>query len=531
MRVGIYARVSSEDQRDRGTVASQLSTLPAFAAARGWTIVGTFTDDGKSADTGKLEARKGLAALHAAATRGELDIVLVVDLDRLTRSADWIERGQVYGPLQRAGVKIAVSSTGALIDFADDMGDLMLGLGNMQSAGWLKKHKERILRGKLEAISQGRKPAGPTPFGYLYDRATRAWSVDPELGPIVLEIFERLSGGEGTWVIAKDLDARGVLTCQPSQTKRRRIARWAKEKVWVIATRRCYLGEWTADKRRGLKMKIPALVTPAIFAAAQAQLDRFKLRGRARARHVYLCDANLATCAYCGAPMRVSAACLPNRGRMRAAYYICAHRRKAAPSKAPCSLPMRRVDEVDGRVWAAVERLLADPAALRDALAERKRRARADRETWRGDLKAAEKAIARLDRIEDALLDKFRRGLVTERAWERELLRVAHERAQQERQAAAARHAGEGAAKEQTAAENAVEAAGKLWREVSMSSSAERRDLIRQLVPLGGVELGKTEVTVTLLLDEGAPVAVAPESAAVTSSRSGSNPRRLRVVA
>lgn len=531
MRAAVYARVSSEDQRDRGTIASQLSTLPAYARERGWSVVATFIDDGKSADTGKLEARAGLAQLHAAAARGELDVVLVVDLDRLTRSADWLERGQVYGPLQRAGVRIAVASTGSLIDFADDAGELLLGIGNLQSAGWLKKHKERTLRGKLEAIAQGRKPAGPTPFGYLYDRGTRTWSEDPELAPIVREIYDRLGRGEGTHAIATDLAARGVLTCQPSQARRRHVARWSKEKVWALATRRLYLGEWVADKKRALRVKVPALITREQFDAAQVQLDRFKKRGLARAKHVYLCDDNLGACAYCGAPVRVSSAALPSReGRFRPAYYICANRRRAPDGQGRCGLPMRRVDEVDARVWAAVERLLADPAAIREAVTERKRRARAEQDNWRQDLRDAERALARLARVEGAVLERFRRGLVSERGFEQELRRIAQERAQHERQAAAARRAGDGADKEQAAASRAVEAAGALWREVARSTQAERRELVRQLVPPGGIELGDDEVTLTLVLPEPAQ-AFAPARAAGCSYRSESNARKVRVVA
>ena len=45
---------------------------------------------------------------------------------------------------------------------------------------------------------------------YLYDRKTAEWSVDPELGPIVVEIFKRVSEGETCEAIARDLQARGV---------------------------------------------------------------------------------------------------------------------------------------------------------------------------------------------------------------------------------------------------------------------------------------------------------------------------------
>jgi DNA invertase Pin-like site-specific DNA recombinase len=45
-RAAIYARVSSAAQRDRDTIAAQLRDLPAFVAAQGWTLAGTYVDDG-----------------------------------------------------------------------------------------------------------------------------------------------------------------------------------------------------------------------------------------------------------------------------------------------------------------------------------------------------------------------------------------------------------------------------------------------------------------------------------------------------
>ncbi len=72
MRAALYARVSSAAQRDRHTIASQLSTLPEYAARMGWTVVGTYIDDGKSAKSGRLHARDGFTRLLADAASGKL---------------------------------------------------------------------------------------------------------------------------------------------------------------------------------------------------------------------------------------------------------------------------------------------------------------------------------------------------------------------------------------------------------------------------------------------------------------------------
>lgn len=161
-RAAVYARVSSAEQQARNTIASQLSTLPAYCAAQGWRVVATYVDDGKSAAAGKLDRRDGLQRLLSDAAAGKLDLVAVVDLDRLTRSEDLAERGAIYGALQAAGVRIAVSSTGQVLDLRSQLGDLLAALGGVFAADENRKRAERVSyperRRLLELLVPGEGP-------------------------------------------------------------------------------------------------------------------------------------------------------------------------------------------------------------------------------------------------------------------------------------------------------------------------------------------------------------------------------------
>jgi site-specific DNA recombinase len=84
VKVGIYARVSTDAQEARGTIGSQLDTLRARVAAEGDELVGEFIDDGYS---GARLDRPGLDALRDAAEAGIIDIVWCLSPDRLARSA------------------------------------------------------------------------------------------------------------------------------------------------------------------------------------------------------------------------------------------------------------------------------------------------------------------------------------------------------------------------------------------------------------------------------------------------------------
>src|SRR3569833_2470564 len=185
VRAVSYARVSSLAQRERHTIASQISTLPAFVALRGWHLAkpaDTYVDDGHTAKAGFLLQRAAFARLMADAARGEFDVVVVVDLDRLTRSEDLKERGEVLGAFQRAGVQLAISAPGQVLDLRSSVGDLMSGLGTFFAAKTNRKHRERITRGKKKTNHKDKKPTRPTPNRNKKNHTTDQKRNDPELG-------------------------------------------------------------------------------------------------------------------------------------------------------------------------------------------------------------------------------------------------------------------------------------------------------------------------------------------------------------
>ena len=81
MRVGIYIRVSTDDQ----TTDNQRLQLQAMAVSRGWKTVRIFEDTGISGAKGR-DKRPGFDAMLKSAANGELDVVAVWALDRLGRS-------------------------------------------------------------------------------------------------------------------------------------------------------------------------------------------------------------------------------------------------------------------------------------------------------------------------------------------------------------------------------------------------------------------------------------------------------------
>jgi len=80
----IYARVSSDQQREANTIASQTALLIEFAGANDLEVPKewVFEDDGYS---GASLERPGLERVRDLAAEGQIQVVLVYAPDRLSR--------------------------------------------------------------------------------------------------------------------------------------------------------------------------------------------------------------------------------------------------------------------------------------------------------------------------------------------------------------------------------------------------------------------------------------------------------------
>lgn len=519
-RAAIYARVSSAAQREAHTIASQLHVLRAFVAARAWELVGEYLDDGRSAKTGQLEKRDGFARLVADAIAGRFDVVVIVDVDRLTRTDSIEERAAILGPFQRAGVRI-VSPT-AELDLRTMFGQLDVTLRSLYAAEENRKRAERIMAGKARAIAEGRKPAGPTPYGLAYDRSSGTWSLDVAAAAIVREIYARVIAGEACAAIADDLDARGVAFP-------RRGGSWRRHFVWRIVRVRTYVGEWTAAKASRAIVRVPAIVDEATWQAAQERLLAHGLRGLRKTKHVYLLEG-LAVCGHCGSPISIRS---PTPGRrpgvINAAAYVCRARKLDQRRAGRCDAPIQRVADVDARVWEIVERALVSPVTV-EAIARRFAERDANRRDWAADVQRYQARLDRIDQATAAIMARFRRGAINEAALDLDLAAAAKERAAVTRQLEAARDHAKGPAVPQESAEAWLRALATL---AATGSPEGRQRVVRSLVAPGGATFVEREVEVVLEIDEPGTAIVPVMSAGCRTHHEtiARPPLRLRLVA
>src|SRR5271169_381850 len=163
----IYARVSSEQQREANTIASQTASLIEFAREHDLEVPKewVFEDDGYSGAT--LE-RPGLERVRDLAAAGQIQVVLAYAPDRLSRK--YAYQILLIEELARNGVE-TVFVKAPKSDTPEDQ--LLLQFQGMIAEYERAQILERPRRGKRHRAQQGQVSVlSGAPYGYHYVRKT-----------------------------------------------------------------------------------------------------------------------------------------------------------------------------------------------------------------------------------------------------------------------------------------------------------------------------------------------------------------------
>jgi site-specific DNA recombinase len=314
IRAGLYTRISKDDPDDpRLGVQRQEADLRREAHRLGARMVVVLEDNDRSG-SGKV-ARPDFERLIELIRNGELDLVMAIDLDRLTRG--WEPFVQLYEACQEA--RITVAWLGGSANFRTGDGLLEMELRASFAREELRKIRKRTQRKHIELAERGKDAGGGRPFGYLADRHTlrppysycrlsdRAEIMvdEPDL---VREAADRALSNEPLRSICRDWEARGILPVNGS--------RWAPTVLRRILVSARISGRrelCTVDGRRSLTGEITATADwPAIITGDQSDRLRALLMAPERAKEAhprkYLLSGGLLRCGLCGKQLHSIAA-------------------------------------------------------------------------------------------------------------------------------------------------------------------------------------------------------------------------------
>src|SRR5947199_8329990 len=230
----IYARVSSEQQREENTIASQTASLIEFAQAHDLEVPKewVFEDEGYSGAT--LE-RPGLERVRDLAAEGQIHVVLAYSPDRLSRK--YAYQILLIEEFARHGVETRLVKAPQ----GDSAEDQLL----VQFQGMIAEYEraqilERSRRGKRHRAQLGEVSVmSNAPYGYRYirktDEAPAAYIIEETEARVVRHVYERytvegLSIGE----ITRQLNREAIPT--------RKASRWERSVVWALLRNPAYRG-------------------------------------------------------------------------------------------------------------------------------------------------------------------------------------------------------------------------------------------------------------------------------------------------
>ena len=118
--------------------------MAEYVTGKGWELFDWYVDDGVTGTS--IEARPEFSRLLRDAEEGRFGVV-VVDVDRLTRSDDPRQRALIEYTLKQNGIKVAVTNTGELLDFDNPMHELIHTIQDLDCEGRSQENPSEDGRG------------------------------------------------------------------------------------------------------------------------------------------------------------------------------------------------------------------------------------------------------------------------------------------------------------------------------------------------------------------------------------------------
>ena len=428
----LYARVSSEKQKEEQTIGSQTEALKEYAQANGYMVVPEwiFQDEGYS---GAILKRPNLERLRDLVAEGQIETILVYLPDRLSRR--YAYQVLLMEEFARHGVEtVFIKSPQA----STPEEQLLVQFQGMIAEYERAQIAERTRRGKKHRAKTGSvNVLSGAPYGYRYVKKSETsaayYEIVEEEAAIVREVYrwyteEALSIGQ----IHRRLNTLGVET-------RRGKSTWDRSTVWAILRNPAYQGtacfgktEHTERKKitrplrknggfsprcscsrerpreEWIEIPVPPIIKESTFSLALERLERNKQFSSRHTKEPTLLQG-LLVCSECGyALYRTST----RTSKRKLYYYRCLGSDDYRyPNGRKCTNRPIRQDYLDDVVWKQVMQLFEDPDLIRNEINRRVQEAR-NSNPAKARKETLVNEMARIKNGIDRLLDAYQEGLV-----------------------------------------------------------------------------------------------------------------------
>jgi site-specific DNA recombinase len=435
IRAALYARVSSDQQAQENTVASQVEALKRRVREDGLDLEDSlcFIDEGHS---GAALIRPALERLRDQVAARLIDRLYVHSPDRLARKFAY--QILLIEEFQRGGVSVVFLNH----EIGDNPEEQLL----LQVQGIIAEYEgakilERSRRGKLHAAREGSASVfARAQYGYRYISKREGggearFEIIPSEARVVKAIFEWYANDNYTLSqVCERLEREGV-------PRRSGKTEWDSTTVWDILKDTAYkgealygkthVGEYKPRLRRAhgqpehprrprsivstpagsqIPVPVPAIVSSELFESVQEKLSENRARKRRREPGVRSLLQGLTVCGSCGYAYIGKIQNKVNASGERGAYgyYFCTGTdRFRWGGERICDNAPVRMERLDAAVWEDVAALLGDPERIRREF-ERQASDVPKGESHR--VQEIAKEIARVKRGISRMLDLYQEG-------------------------------------------------------------------------------------------------------------------------
>ena len=428
----IYARVSSDRQKEEQTIASQTAALIEHCRQEGYAVPAEwiFQDEGYS---GATLIRPGLERVRDLAAEGQIENVLVYSPDRLSRK--YAYQVLLVEEFARHGVEVIfIRSPRA----STPEEHLLVQFQGMIAEYERAQIAERTRRGKRYRAKTGLiSVLSGAPYGYRYVKKTETTAsyyeiMEPE-AEVVRKVFECYTEvGLSLGAIARWLNDHEIPT-------RKQTSRWERSTIWAMLRNPAYMGKACFGKtesaprqrvtrplrQRGgfsprcsstrerprhewIEIAVPAIISEESFALAEERLEQNKRFSSRRTIEPTLLHGML-VCGECGyAYYRTST----RTSKRKIYYYRClgSDDYRHVNGRVCQNRPIRQ-DYLDETIWKQVIELLEDPELIRQEIQRRLQEIQ-NSNPIKKRKEVLDREITRQQKSIEKLLDAYQEGLL-----------------------------------------------------------------------------------------------------------------------
>lgn len=386
-RCAIYVRVSTEEQAENpeGSIRNQELRLREYVKLKNLMspfgeVTAVFCDPGVSAkDMNRPAFQKMLRAIE----RKEINLVLVTELSRLTRSM------KDFSLLQEFFKKHSCEflSLRENFDSSSSTGSLVMNIMATLAEFERKQTAERISNSFHERAKRGLHNGGALPLGYRIDESRPGnLAIVPEEAELVKLVFDTFIVEETLANTAKRLNRDEVSFPRARGSSGRPRGRiWQINMLWTMLKNKSYIGVRVFSDKKGGKNEVKASWEPIIDIDTFERVGRMLAKNRnhkrthGASRYPYTLSGSI-FCKTCGHRLAGRSA---HGATTKVAYYEHTHNRKLQANLSRrvniCTSHHRiRATLIEPLVWMDVKEFLTSESFAMDLLTKAKVRSPVD---------------------------------------------------------------------------------------------------------------------------------------------------------